>query len=308
MEVAEVFDDLIGQKTAKKWLTATLGSGDLPQALIFAGPKGTGRKTAARMLARYLHNQGRDILDSSTSLRMTGEKMDSRLRGNDGGIHPDTFWYSQILEEVSRGETREWIDAMRELIRKLTMSPMASKYKVAIIDDGEKLNEFAQNAILKTFEEPRGDTVIIFIVPNEEVLLPTIVSRAQVVRFGPLSAEEIKQIVPEASNEQIVASGGSAGQVKDWVEMPIWWVDHKAMIAFWQKVQTADIETKFTWAGKFKERDEAVEFIRTGMLVWRAMLPDAKAAKGLERMGLAVEQIRDNVNLRGAIDTLLLAL
>lgn len=298
MMVGEVFDGLVGQATAKKWLLATLVSGNLPQALIFAGPKGVGRRTAAKLLANYLH-QG------SPSVR------------RDYNNHPDTFWYSQILDEVSKKETRDpsngkvgarWIDAMRELIRKLQMTPMVSQYKVAIIDDAQKLNDEAQSALLKTLEEPKEDTVIILIVPNEEVLLPTIVSRAQVVRFGPLSLDEIKQIVPKATDEQMKAAGGSAGQVKDWEEMSLKWVDYKEMMAFWGKVSTADIETKFSWSAKLKERDEAVEFIRTGMMVYRPMLPDAKIVRGLERMQMAVEQIRDNVNLKGAIDTLLLSL
>ena len=114
--------------------------------------------------------------------------------------------------------------------------------------------------------------------------------------------------MPKASDEQIEASAGSAGQVKDWEEMEIWWVDRKEMMAFWRNVQMADIQTKFAWTTKFKERDEVVEFIRTGMLVYRSMLPDAKIAKGLELMQIAVAQIRSNVNLKGAIDTLLLSL
>ncbi|MFA5009975.1 MAG: AAA family ATPase [Patescibacteria group bacterium] len=292
MEVKEVFSDLEGQATAKKWLLATLESGNLPQALIFAGPKGVGRRTAAKALAQYLHSQ-----PLATSHQPPATQN-----------HPDTFWYSQILDEVSKEKTREWIGAMRELTRRLMMSPMVSKYKVAIIDDAQNLNDAAQNALLKTLEEPRDDTVIILIVPNEEALLPTIVSRAQVVRFGPLTDAEIKKIVPQATDEQIAASGGSAGQVKDWEEMSIWWVDYKEMMTFWQKVQTADVETKFGWSEKLKDRDEAVEFIRAGMMVWREMLPNEKAVKGLERMQIAVKQIRDNVNLKGAIDTLLLAL
>ena len=298
METSEVFGGLVGQSSAKKMLSACLESGNLPQTMIFAGQKGVGRRTTAKALAQYLHGQKDATLDSSTSLRMTTEKM-----------HPDTFWFSQILEEISGDDGKQkWIDAVREMIRKLTMSPFSSKYKVAIIEDADRLSEEAQNALLKTLEEPREDTVIILIVPSEETLLPTIVSRSQVVRFGPLTSDEIKQIVPEASDEQIIDSGGSAGKVKDWVEMPVWWEDEKAMRAFWKNVGTADVKTKFEWAAKYKERDDAIEFIRTGMLVWEGMLPDERAAKGLARMGVAVQQIRDNVNLRGAIDTLLLAL
>lgn len=288
----EVFNQLIGQDPAKRWLTATLNSENLPQALIFAGQAGVGRKTAAKLLANYLHSQ--PLATSHKPLATQN--------------HPDTFWFSQILEEVSKGETQEWINAVREMIRKLTMSPLVSKYKVAIIDDADRLSEEAQNALLKTLEEPREDTVIILIVLNEESLLPTIVSRSQTVRFGPLTNEEIKLIVPEASDEQIAASGGSAGKVQDWVEKSAEWEDEKAVRVFWQNLTTADVGTKFEWAGKFKERGEAIKFIHTGMLVWEEMLPDKRAALGLARMQMAIQQIRDNVNLRGAVDTLLLAL
>ena len=377
MEVAaEIFGGLVGQTAAKRWLLACLGSGNLPQALIFAGPQGVGRKTAAKLVARWLHGENRfrtksgmtkntedDVLDSSTSLRMTKGKMDSRLRGNDenrsgndenrsgndenrGGndenrsghdtmIHPDTFWFSQVWREMKEHGSDEekkspWMHTAHAMIRFLEMSPLSSKYKVAIVDDGEKLTEDAQNALLKTFEEPKGDSVIIFIVPSEEALLPTIVSRAQVVRFGPLSEEEIKQIVPEASVEQIKASGGSAGLVKNWAEMPAEWERAREVREFWQSLadhrqgrgpvtapsgippqavtESGGVTTKFQWAMRFKERDEAVDFIRTGIQVWREMLPDERVARGLERMQTAVQQIRDNVNLRAALDTLLLAL
>lgn len=301
--VTDVFGELVGQRTAKKMLSACLESGNLPQALIFAGQKGVGRKTAAKGVERYLHSQG-----SHPSPRLRNDLRSFSVNSEDLRNHPDTFWFSQILDEVSKGETREWIDAVREMIRKLTMSPFASKYKLAIIDDADGLSDEAQNALLKTLEEPRQDSIIILIVPNEETLLPTIVSRTQVVRFGPLTDEEIKQIVPTASDEQIAASGGSAGKVKDWVEMPVRWEDEKAIRLFWRNVRTANVKTKFEWAGKYKERGEAIDFIRTGMLVWEEMLPDERVARGLARMQMTVQQIRDNVNLRGAVDTLLLAL
>jgi len=302
-EVAEVFSDLIGQGAAKRWLTSCLSSGNLPQALIFAGPEGVGRKTAAKLVAEWLHNQGRDIVDASLRSSMT----------NKTRVHPDTFWYSQVWREMKEHGSDEekkspWMHTAHAMIRFLEMSPLSSKYKVAIVDDGEKLTEIAQNALLKTFEEPRGDSVIIFIVPNEEVLLPTIVSRAQVVRFGPLSHDEIKQVVPEASDEQIKASGGSVGLVKNWAEMPAEWERAREVREFWKNVRAADVTTKFQWAMRFKERDEAVDFIKTGIQVWRGMLPDGRVAEGLERMQMAVQQIRDNVNLRAALDTLLLAL
>jgi len=208
MEImTDIFSGLVGQQQAKRWLLACLGSGNLPQALIFAGPQGVGRKTAAKLVARWLHGENRfrtksgmtkntedDVLDSSTSLRMTKGKMDSRLRGNDenrggndenrGGndenrsgndtmIHPDTFWFSQVWREMKEHGSDEekkspWMHTAHAMIRFLEMSPLSSKYKVAIVDDGEKLTEDAQNALLKTFEEPKGDSVIIFIVPSEE--------------------------------------------------------------------------------------------------------------------------------------------
>ncbi len=278
-------EGLVGQNLAKKWLLATLESGNLPQALIFAGPEGVGKKTVAKLVARYLH-------------------------GSEKENHPDTFWFSRILDEVRKGEVweQEWINAVRSLIHKLALSPMVSKYKVAIIEDADRLSEAAQNALLKNLEEPREDTVIILIVPSEKALLPTIVSRSQIVHFSPLKDEEVRQIVAGASEEQIQAGAGSAGKIRKWVEDGEAWENEKKVRDFWKGVRDADIPEKLMWSVKIKEREDAINFIHTGMLVYRDMLPEKRAARGLKQMGDAIEQIRDNVNLRGAIDTLLLAL
>ena len=139
-----MFEGLIGQASAKKWLGSCLASGNLPQALIFAGLKGVGRKTAAKLVAGIC--MGREA---------SGEK---RVASE---FHPDTFWYSQVWREIKEHGSDEekkspWMYAAHAMIRFLEMSPLSSKCKVAIVDDGEKLTEIAQNALLKTFEEPKG--------------------------------------------------------------------------------------------------------------------------------------------------------
>src|SRR3989344_6214664 len=159
-KVADIFDGLVGQTRAKEFLGAAFGNHKLPQTMIFVGPKGVGRKTAAQMLARALH--------SSDWLR-----------------HPDTFIFSEVLEELRAQEQSSPIKKTADAAMKfLGLSPIASKTKVAIIDDADELSEDSQNALLKTLEEPLPDSILILISGDEQRLLPTIVSRAQIVRFG----------------------------------------------------------------------------------------------------------------------------
>jgi len=91
--------------------------------------------------------------------------------------HPDVVWIKPALGEKLK------IDRIRAVIRKLYLKPYMSEWKIFIIEEADSLTEEAQNAFLKTLEEPPLDSVIILMVQQKEVLLKTIISRCQVVKF-----------------------------------------------------------------------------------------------------------------------------
>ena len=96
------------------------------------------------------------------------------------------------------------IEVIRELQRKLGFQPYEGKAKVAVIDDAELMNVEAANSFLKTLEEPPGATILILISSHPFKLLPTLLSRCQTILFQSLTPENIKRILKEKINEQII--------------------------------------------------------------------------------------------------------
>lgn len=282
----EIFSELIGQESVKRLLGGALATGKLAQTMIFAGPKGVGKKTTAQLLAQALHSGDRHSAD--------------------------TFTFSEILNEKRAQDVPSPIKkAIDEVIRFLELSPISSKFKVAIIDDSETLSLASQNALLKTLEEPRPDTILILIAEDEKNLLSTIVSRSRVVRFAPLSHKEIKSILPDISDGIVEASGGSLGFVKEMSANPELWAATKDMRSFWEDINRMSTEDKFMWAENMKDRNDAVGFLRTGAEVLRhrlAQAPSDETAAQLSRIQKAVYQIKDNVNTRAALEALLLVI
>src|SRR3989344_8479128 len=94
------------------------------------------------------------------------------------------------------------------LIKFLSRSPIASRCKVAIIENAEDLSEASQNALLKTLEEPLGDSLLILTAEDEQRMLPTITSRAVPVTFTPLTDGEMKQALPQIGDAILLAAQG----------------------------------------------------------------------------------------------------
>jgi DNA polymerase-3 subunit delta' len=98
---------------------------------------------------------------------------------------------------VEEGAAEIKIDQARELQRRLRLRPVRGHYKVAILDDADRLNLATQHAMLKTFEEPPGATVLVLVTANAAALLPTVLSRCQQVRFFPLPDDALARLLVE---------------------------------------------------------------------------------------------------------------
>jgi DNA polymerase-3 subunit delta' len=167
-------------------LRGSLRQGRFPHALLFVGPDGIGKRTFARKLAQSLLCETRAVADLDPCETCPG------CVQADAGTHPD-------LIEVARPEDKHElpIRVIRELCAQFGLTPARGRYKVAIVDDADDLNDEAANAFLKTLEEPPPGAVLILIGTSAEVQLPTIVSRCQVVRFDPLPAADVSELLFE---------------------------------------------------------------------------------------------------------------
>jgi len=171
------FSEFVGQEHIVKTLTNEIAAGRIAHAYIFAGPRGSGKTTMARLLAKSLNCQNR----------------------KEGEFEPCNKCSS--CQEISQGNSLDLIeidaashrgiDEIRELKDGIKFSPVKEKYKVFIIDEAHQLTKEAANALLKTLEEPPPYAVFILATTEIHKMIPTIISRCQRFDFRKLSLSEI---------------------------------------------------------------------------------------------------------------------
>lgn len=168
-------DELVGQEPVTQTLTRAVALGRVAHAYLFCGPRGTGKTSTARILAKSVN-----CLASKD-----GEADDSCgiCRSINEGRALD-------LVEIDAASNRG-IDDIRTLRDKVHFTPNEARYKVYIVDEVHMLSDAAFNALLKTLEEPPPRQIYILCTPSHASVLPTIQSRCQIVRFGALETSAI---------------------------------------------------------------------------------------------------------------------
>jgi DNA polymerase-3 subunit delta' len=196
------FPGILGHERVRGLLSRALRGGRVPPALSFTGPSGVGKKTLAMAL-------GRALLCDGPGPRPC-EACSACSRGRKG-IHPDLF----LVEAVTRVVK---IEQVREAVRAIAAGPFEGRARTFVIDDAHAMTEQAQNALLKSLEEPPRTSHIVLVTASPQALLPTIRSRCQTLRFGPLSAALVEGhlraalgLGAEEARVRAAAAGGSLG-------------------------------------------------------------------------------------------------
>jgi DNA polymerase-3 subunit delta' len=216
------FSDILDQATAVEWLQRAYEADRLPHGLIFAGPTGVGKATTAAALGALLlceNPKGNDSCGKCESCKLIA-----------AGTHPD---FRVITKELIRsydksGESKAVefsIQVIRmELVERAGRSSVLGRGKVFIVEQAELMNAAAQNAMLKTLEEPAERTAIILLTDRAGALLQTIRSRCQLVRFSPLPVEMVRKELEKRGIDKSTAKAaseltdGSLGLALKWIE------------------------------------------------------------------------------------------
>ena len=169
------FEEVAGQEHIVKTLKNALATGKLAHAYLFAGPRGTGKTTMAKLLAKALN------CDEGIGHQCNECK---NCKAIIEGTHPDVL----ELDAASNNG----VDEIRELIDKVKYGTILGRYKVYIIDEVHMLSTGAFNALLKTLEEPPEHVIFILATTEPHKILPTILSRCQRYDFTKLSDNDIK--------------------------------------------------------------------------------------------------------------------
>ncbi|ADY52844.1 DNA polymerase III, subunits gamma and tau [Pseudopedobacter saltans DSM 12145] len=170
------FESVVGQLHITNTLKNAIKSNQLAQAFLFCGPRGVGKTTCARILAKTINCQNLTAQGEACGIC---ESCNSFLHGNSFNFHE--------LDAASNNS----VDDIRNLIDQVRIPPQGGKYKVYIIDEVHMLSQSAFNAFLKTLEEPPAYAIFILATTEKHKILPTILSRCQIFDFNRIKVEDM---------------------------------------------------------------------------------------------------------------------
>lgn len=177
------FSEIVGHEQIKEHMQAAIRDKKPFHAYLFQGEEGVGKEALARTFAAGLQCQS-ESADKPCKECVSCRQMES-------GNQPDVIWVTR--EKASLG-----VDEIREqLCNTMDIKPFSSPYKIYLVPEAEKMTEVAQNALLKTIEEPPEYGIVILMTSNISALLPTIQSRCLTMEFRPLSTAVVESYVKE---------------------------------------------------------------------------------------------------------------
>ena len=179
------FRDVVGQQAITNTLLNAIENNHLAQALLFTGPRGVGKTTCARILAKKINEQS--------------------------GVTDDNDFAFNVFELDAASNNS--VDDIRKLIEQVRIPPQVGNYKVYIIDEVHMLSTAAFNAFLKTLEEPPKHAIFILATTEKHKIIPTILSRCQIFDFKRITISDIREYLKYIAEQQGIEAKDEALQI-----------------------------------------------------------------------------------------------
>lgn len=253
----------LGQDRAVSFLEKSILSGKLAQGYIFSGPSDLGKTSLALAFARNL---------------WYFDRQEDLVRDNFSSLNTDL---SILEKEIDKKQIS--VEQVREFIKTLGTSSFLNSYKIGIIKNAELLSIEAQNAFLKTLEEPREKVIIILITENVELLTATIASRAQILYFYPVTAASVydyllasTEVNRSLAKELSAASMGRPLQALHWVENPAEYSDRSDLVKQLFDFLQMDLGERLNLIETFsKASDFSADKVKVYLHIWEGLWHDA---------------------------------
>lgn len=323
----KTFKDIIGHDNIKEHFKAALESGKISHAYIFSGEEGSGKKTVADIFAAALMCGGEEKPCGGCMSCMQAESRN----------HPDIIYVTHEKSRMSVEEIRT------QIVEDIIIRPFNGGRKVYIVDEADRMTEQAQNALLKTIEEPPEYAVIILLTANTGAFLQTILSRCVTLQFKPLSNQLISEYLMK--NEGLPDyyagvcasfSGGSLGRAIRYAKNAEFEQTKAEVLGFVKNIDESSFDAIMNIVARLSKRKEALDDYLDLMHLWfrdvlmfkatqdvnRIIFIDETMAirkmaarysfEGLGRISEAFGKVRDrlraNVNFDTAMQLLLLSM
>lgn len=254
------FEEIVGHKEVIKGLQQGIKNLKVSHSYIFDGIEGIGKRTMVYTYAKTLQCLKGDISPCNEC---------SSCRAFNSGNHPDVFFITTNKKSLG-------VDEIRDSIQKeIEVKPYKYKYKIFIVENADKMTMQAQNALLKTIEEPPGYGIIILISTNYKQFLPTIISRCTLIKLNLLKPEDIKAYFMNGDKLQYKNvdlytsfSEGSIGKVKKMLESE-YFIDIRENVVRWiQEIKKENLIKLFEMQKEMENYKEDIELILNLMYVW----------------------------------------
>lgn len=245
------FKDVVGQQAITNTLENAIENNHLAQALLFTGPRGVGKTTCARILAKKINEDGTEQVDEDFAFNIFE------------------------LDAASNNS----VDDIRNLIEQVRIPPQVGKYKVYIIDEVHMLSSAAFNAFLKTLEEPPRHAIFILATTEKHKIIPTILSRCQIFDFRRIGVRDIKEHLAQVALAEGINADDDALHI----------IAQKADGALRDALSIFDRVVSF--AGKHLTREAVTENLNVLDYTWYFQITDLLLENKIPQVLLTYDQI-----------------
>jgi len=285
---------IIGHQQIWQFLNHSFGKNRLAHAYLFVGPAEVGKKTVALEFIKNLQCQNPQIIQGN--IFACQKCQNCRLINQN--VHPDVLVVAPVDQTTASLQASEKpiknqeikIDQIRQIQRQITLSLFCAKYKAVIIDSAEQMTPEAQNCLLKTLEEPSAKSILILVSSGWQKLLPTIISRCQMIKFLPVPRQLIEKglfVLGFKEKAKIfqaaLRSCGRPGTAIKLLRQPLLLKEQTQAVADLLVLLKSDLTVKFRYAQKLSQNAPAAQAALDQWIIWfRDQMLESLGVRGLK--------------------------